>query len=869
MLGGGGDGPAWTQASSLGSPASKGTPAATPLMHAMDMSNAFYVYLQALSDEHERQLQEVRQELAIEVAPATISRQHSPDETSSQHVQQQAQPPPQLQSAGGSSSTVVQTLVRKSSRRGPLRRSWRESHKDRQPKVMSRSQSLHSVSETGDVAIEAKPSSVPSTREVKDNDRWLNSEDHRALEPPVQVENSLLGDREMSPASEHQVDDAHRTHFEDGRGALEKKNSQLPFVLMEGWQNEPHHFKWKRWNHMSTSHQLPNTGSLEFSMVAAAPTYEDTGPLKFFILHPGSVKRMCWDVASMLLLAYDLVTIPFMSAFKPEEPAALRYLLWFTMGFWTFDIAMSFISGYETGQHVVLVPLKIAKRYLRFWFWLDILILSVDWGFVLAQSGTSSGGSEAARLGRSLRALRFLRTFRFLRIAKLKRIVHEIQDRISTERISIWFGICKAITSLLFVNHLVACCWYGIGQLKTCPLQGAVETSNNLAGSCSNDCGIGWVHSLEMEEHPLTYRYATALHWSLAQFTPAPNEVFPQNLCERVFAVAVIVTALVFFSAFVSTVTAGVVQLRQLGMAKSNDFWKLRRFLRDWKVREHFRRRVIRYLEYAYQQQRQRVQEHDVKLLGLLSDHLRNELRQEVFQATLSGHPLFHTTMMQERSRIFGSVLQSEALAQGDLAFDCGEQGVKMIFLISGILEYFMGELEDGPSTEAETWLHNGGAPPMPAGVANSIPQSTSSTSRLSAPARNEYLKAEGENHWVCEPVLWTSTWLHLGDLQAYVDCSILTVDADRFCNAIQHNQLLWKGIRSYAAEFVIQLNTIPREALTDLTHKLVTPENCLRTDIGVCSLDLEDQQQAAEHFMVACFKALIAPFSRRGSTSS
>merc|ERR1712178_514356 len=98
---------------------------------------------------------------------------------------------------------------------------------------------------------------------------------------------------------------------------------------------------------------------------------------------------------------------------------------------------------------------------------------------------------------------------------------------ITKESVSNWFGILQVLLILLVVNHLVACIWYTVGCIECDPDQ------------------PGWVETKKMRDRAIPYRYASALHWSLAQFTPAPNEIFPGNFCERIFATFVLMSALV------------------------------------------------------------------------------------------------------------------------------------------------------------------------------------------------------------------------------------------------------------------------------------------------------------------------------------
>uniref|UniRef100_A0A7S4PY19 Ion transport domain-containing protein n=1 Tax=Alexandrium monilatum TaxID=311494 RepID=A0A7S4PY19_9DINO len=487
-----------------------------------------------------------------------------------------------------------------------------------------------------------------------------------------------------------------------------------------------------------------------------------------FIIHPSSFKRLSWDLLSMALLAYDIIMIPFTGAFDPEPTQLMIGMNWITLFFWSLDMPASILTGFQDGRHTVMKPSRILRRYFKTWFVLDCLIVGFDWA-LLGLGESDGGGGSAARLGRSLRTLRFVRTLRLIRLLKIKRILQEIQDQINTEALSICFGVAKIILVLVLANHIVACCWYGIGEMGATSLESG-QTS--------------WVVENGIAQRTLLYRYATSLHWSLTQFTPASMEVVPYNVTERLFSVIVLLFAMITFSSFVSILTASMAELRNISSDETRQFWLLRRYLRDWQVPRRFAMRIQRYLEYAYAKQRQRVQAKDVKLLALLSGPLHDELKYETLSVHLSVHPLF--VSCESGMRIFSKSLAEMWLARGDCVFCCGEQASSMVFLSHGNFQYHLGEVDNNVDS-------------LPSEKEGSLP----------------------EGQWVAEAVLWTP-WLHLGDLMSLTESQVLIINSSQFGAAVQVHKPMWLGLRRYAEKFVQALNRLKKEELTDLLHTVM-----------------------------------------------
>jgi len=549
------------------------------------------------------------------------------------------------------------------------------------------------------------------------------------------------------------------------------------------------------------------------------------GFLQRYVWHPHSQRRLYWDFVGMGLLGHDLIMIPFKYAFEPEGNIFLDLLVWAGMLFWTADMLLSFFTGYaETHGNIVMVPSKIARRYLRTWFALDLVLVGFDWLMILVwdTGAESAEQSNATRLGRSLRTLRFLRSLRLLRLLKLKRIFQEIQDQIDSEVVSTYWGIFKITILIITANHVIACMWYSIGTST----EGNALTRN-------------WVQANGLDEKGVEYRYATAMHWSLTQFTPASMEVYPHNAIERAFCIIVVLFAMVTFSSFVSTLTSNMTHLRNRTADETRQFWLLRRYLKDLNITKMTSLRVQRYLEFAYRRQQQRVQEKEVALLNLLSQPLRYEVKHESFAPHLYMHPLFMA--VGEQTKAFTESLQAVSLASRDVCFATGQAAVNMFFVVDGDLFYSVPDEEEEdeeavPDSNSDFEECVSGEPRRESGgqeLFADLMRFSALSDEFEA-EEEESLCEEGlnsrvgEGQWITEAVLWTP-WVHLGDLQALTDSQLITVDANSFGSAVRNATSLWSVLHRYGLAFVLELNTIQRTDLTDNLDRSFSPKHIMR----------------------------------------
>jgi len=66
------------------------------------------------------------------------------------------------------------------------------------------------------------------------------------------------------------------------------------------------------------------------------------------IIRPESTFRLMWDCFGLILITYDLLTIPFNQAFQMEITPVTNVLDMITILFWTFDMIQGFFLGYYT-----------------------------------------------------------------------------------------------------------------------------------------------------------------------------------------------------------------------------------------------------------------------------------------------------------------------------------------------------------------------------------------------------------------------------------------------------------------------------------------------------------------------------------------
>ena len=186
-----------------------------------------------------------------------------------------------------------------------------------------------------------------------------------------------------------------------------------------------------------------------------------------YILHHQSPFRVAWDYTMFGLISYLMVSIPYEVAFVDPTDA---WTFWSVLGviidvlFW-LDIALTFNTSYKDGQIFVTDRKKIARRYLKCWFWIDLcaalpldaIITSMVVGDV---EGDNTKAFKMVKSVRLLRQLRMLKLLRLMRIARMLRSKTKMSYAVS--QTSYFIKIGKLVAIVLLLAHFMACIWYSL-----------------------------------------------------------------------------------------------------------------------------------------------------------------------------------------------------------------------------------------------------------------------------------------------------------------------------------------------------------------------------------------------------------------------
>lgn len=478
------------------------------------------------------------------------------------------------------------------------------------------------------------------------------------------------------------------------------------------------------------------------------------------VVDPSNPKRIWWDSCGVLMIGYDVIFIP-LTIFNLEQTTFFTVMSWVSLLFWSIDVPSSFFVGFHDRGRLEMRPRQIAIHYLRTFFFVDVMLICVD-VVVLVLEKTTDGGtgsstdpSGIARVAKSYRMMRILRGLRLIRLVKLPQAFSHLCENIQSDSLLVIIGVVKHTIAIMMLNHLIACMWFAV-----CSWGGALDS---------------WVVIYESAHRSKAYLYCTALHWSFTQFTPASMEVNPVALHERIFAIVVIIFALVTFSSFISSITNAMNTLHMMNNENVKAFAVLQRYFRSNSISLSLCVRVRRHVEYKLEALRQAVHEKDVKLLRMLNTPLQIDLHYEVYSVVFKTHAFF-VQFDQSFQRCMKMMCHDGVhelhVSEGDAIFCRGDPAKKVYTITAG-----------------ETTYVN----------------------------RKDDLTVVKQGEWLAEAGLWT-TWVHHGQAQGKGETTIVSVDTKTFLTYALENRANTSHVSHYAVLFVEHLNTLNPEDFVDLS---------------------------------------------------
>lgn len=247
------------------------------------------------------------------------------------------------------------------------------------------------------------------------------------------------------------------------------------------------------------------------------------------IILPNSNARFTWDVVIVFLMVYTIIYLPYKIGFGTDSTWDIVELV--VDVFFLADVAVSFFLAVENEDGSLCVDRReIACRYLRSWFFVDIVA-----AFPFSLLGFSNV-SDVTHGVKTIKLLRMVKILRLYRIQKLYNwVIHHPAVHKPTLKLT-WFML------LLFMfSYISGCLWHFCGEIE--------ET---------DDSWIDRAFGTGIRERSSSYKLLVSMYWSLTTLTTVGyGDISAQTSPEIIFSLVIMLCGASLFS----FITASAIQM--------------------------------------------------------------------------------------------------------------------------------------------------------------------------------------------------------------------------------------------------------------------------------------------------------------------
>lgn len=181
------------------------------------------------------------------------------------------------------------------------------------------------------------------------------------------------------------------------------------------------------------------------------------------IIKYNSKPKLYWDNFLAVMIVYVIIVLPYKFSFVDDPPIWWEIFDYCVDALFFVDIILTFFHSYlDQDERPVYSLKKIAKRYLKFWFWIDFFsILPLE--FIIA-NGNLNILLRVSRLNKIYKLVRFSRMIKSSKTLRSQNTVWSyIHDRLRLNP-----GIYRLLKNLSYIFifcHIFACLIHFFGDI--------------------------------------------------------------------------------------------------------------------------------------------------------------------------------------------------------------------------------------------------------------------------------------------------------------------------------------------------------------------------------------------------------------------
>ena len=400
------------------------------------------------------------------------------------------------------------------------------------------------------------------------------------------------------------------------------------------------------------------------------------------IFKPDSVLRISWDIYMLFVLVYLAISIPFYIGFYYPITGPLKIFEFIVQLCLMLDILIICNTSYSVKGMLITSRKKIIWKYIKGWFWVDILS-----GFPYNWLYSSPFQDEVlysydqdffkfSQILKLIRILRIIRAIKLVKLAKAKKIINAIEDSLVNHKVAMGFIFVKLIMFMILIAHWLACIWH----------LSAVESENREAdtwkklflNNAQSEVGIGEV-------------YVTALYWAFTTMVSVGyGDIHPNSTVEMVIGICTMASSSTIFAYIIGTFNSLITSATAQETNHREIIIAVNRYMKKVNLTNDLQFKVRSYLDFLFQSQNKSDLAEE-SIMQMLSLNLKDEIYTYLHGNIINSCSFFKldTSLSKAVLSQIHRILKFETFAPKDIVFKQGETSRVLYFILSGKVDLF------------------------------------------------------------------------------------------------------------------------------------------------------------------------------------
>jgi len=349
--------------------------------------------------------------------------------------------------------------------------------------------------------------------------------------------------------------------------------------------------------------------------------------LPWHVIDPDSPLKTAWDIMTLVLVVYFAFMVPYRIGFDVPLNEGEQLLDTISDVIFIVDLIVSFRTAFKQDGIVIYDSKRMAVRYLKSWFAIDLLAsFPIGW-FV--------SGAET-KVNKLFRMLRLFKLFRILRLLKLfPRVMAIVETAIKFNPSLLRF--IRSFAILFIIWHNIGCIYYFVareeyGGVLDCKDPGQAAPGDPVGRGkcyvnhcvCSDGAGANdiqsvtgtvpgwydprnpdiWVPHYTLASASLQTQYLQSLFWAVEVTTGIGDDISPKSDTEVIFTTVMAVLGLVVYAVIIGSASSALQNLDADAAVRREVLESATNFMRARNVPLFFQKIIKDYYDHMWQSPR-------------------------------------------------------------------------------------------------------------------------------------------------------------------------------------------------------------------------------------------------------------------------